>query len=107
MYIPNCWSVDAQKSAVPASKEDLKVFLLSSLLLFPLSNIRTTGKRERTPTKNLTPLRVKGPICATPSTCATKANPHIIAVKKSKITEEALVFIFYVSIIFFDNILQR
>ena len=92
--MPFCWRNEARKRIVPPTQA-VQIVFISFFLSFPsFSNIRKTGIKEIAPSRNLVPLKVNEPRLLSAATlCATKANPHIIAVINSIIVDFAEVFI--------------
>ena len=86
-------NVDAIKRTTPARSPGKTLFFITFKSIFSLSNNNITGISEQAPNINLTPLNVKAPTNSAPTRCATKAKPHIIAVKKSNIVDLNFVFI--------------
>ena len=75
-----CCKVDPKKRDKPIKKERianvLKSNLNSDLNLF-ISNKIAKGMIAKNPTKNLTALKVKGPISSIPVSCAINVVPQI------------------------------
>ena len=67
---------------------------LNSDLNFFISNKMTKGVIAKNPTKNLTALKVKGPISSMPVSCAMNVVPQIKVHNKALISETVFDIIF-------------
>ena len=75
-----CCKAEPKKSEKPIKKDKIKKFLksnLSSDLNFFNSNKKNNGIIAKKPTKNLTALKVKGPISSIPVSWAINVVPQI------------------------------
>ena len=75
-----CCNADPKKSDIPIKIDkiiNVLIFILNSDLNFFASNKNTRGIIAKKPTKNLTALKVKGPISSIPVSCAMKVVPQI------------------------------
>ena len=75
-----CCRADPKKRDRPIKKERIANVLKSNLnsnLNFFFSNRIANGAIAKNPTKNLTALKVKGPISSIPVSCAINVVPHI------------------------------
>ena len=75
-----CCKAEPKKSERPIKKERMANVLKSNLnsdLNFFNSNKMTKGAIARNPTKNLTALKVKGPMSSIPVSCAINVVPQI------------------------------
>ena len=75
-----CCKADPKKSDRPIKKERIANVLESNLnsdLNFFTSNKITKGAIAKNPTKNLTALKVKGPMSSMPVSCAINVVPQI------------------------------
>ena len=75
-----CCKADPKKRDKPIKRDRIPNVLksnLSSDLIFFISNKITKGTMAKNPTKNLTALKVKGPISSIPVSWAIKVVPQI------------------------------
>ena len=75
-----CCKADPKKRDMPMKRERVAYVLksnLNSVLNFFISNKMTKGMIAKNPTKNLTALKVKGPMSSIPVSCAIKVVPQI------------------------------
>ena len=75
-----CCNAEAKNKNIPIETERYKKFflsLLNSLKNLFFSIIKKKGTSARKPTKNLTPLNVKGPISSIPVSWAINVVPQI------------------------------
>jgi hypothetical protein len=75
-----CCKADPKKREIPIKKERMANVLKSDLnsdLNFFISNKTTKGAIAQNPTKNLTALKVKGPMSSIPVSCAMNVVPQI------------------------------
>ena len=92
-----CCKADPKKSDRPIKSERIANVLESSLnsdLNFFTSNKITKGAIAKNPTKNLTALKVKGPISSIPVSCAINVVPQIKVHNKALSNETVFVIIF-------------
>ena len=75
-----CCKADPKKRDKPIKRERMANVLKSNLnsdLNFFISNIMTKGTIAKNPTKNLTELKVNGPISSIPVSCAINVVPQM------------------------------
>ena len=98
-----CCKADPKKSERPIKKERMANVLKSNLnsdLNFFISNKMTNGAIARNPTKNLTALKVKGPMSSIPVSCAINVVPQIKVHNKALNNEIVLDIIFVTLLIY-------
>ena len=86
-----CCKAEPKKSDSPIKKDNTTKVLksiLNSDLNFFTSNKKTNGIIAKNPTKNLTALKVKGPISSIPVSWAIKVVPHIKVHNKALINDK-------------------
>ena len=92
-----CCKADPKKSDRPIKRERIANVLESSLnsdLNFFTSNKITKGAIAKNPTKNLTELKVKGPMSSIPVSCAINVVPQIKVHNKALNNETVFDIIF-------------
>tara|TARA_Y100000768_G_C23603666_1_gene507230 strand:+ start:51 stop:374 length:324 start_codon:yes stop_codon:yes gene_type:complete len=92
-----CCKADPKKSEKPIKSERTTNVLKSnsnSDLNFFISNKKTNGAIAKNPTKNLTALKVKGPISSIPVSCAMNVVPQIKVHSKALNNETVFDIIF-------------
>ena len=92
-----CCKADPKKSDRPIKRERMANVLESNLnsdLNFFTSNKITKGAIAKNPTKNLTALKVKGPISSIPVSCAINVVPQIKVQNKALNNETVFDIIF-------------
>ena len=92
-----CCKADPKKRDSPIKRERMANGLKSNLnsdLNFFISNKITKGMMAKNPTKNLTALKVKGPISSIPVSCAINVVPQI-KVHIKALSNEAVFDIFF------------
>ena len=92
-----CCKADPKKSERPIKKERMANVLKSNLnsdLNFFISNKMTRGTIARKPTKNLTALKVKGPMSSIPVSWAINVVPQIKVHNKALNSDTVLDIIF-------------
>ena len=95
-----CCKADPKNSDTPIKKERVTNVLWSNLnsdLNFLISNKKTRGVIAKNPTKNLTALKVKGPISSIPVSWAIKVVPQIKVHNKALSNETVFDIIFLYS----------
>ena len=92
-----CCKAEPKKSDKPINRERMANVLKSNLnsdLNFFTSNKITKGVIAKNPTKNLTALKVKGPISSIPVSCAINVVPQIKVQNKALNNETVFDIIF-------------
>ena len=92
-----CCKADPRKRDNPIKKARIANVLKSNLnsdLNFFISNKKTKGRIAKNPTKNLTALKVKGPMSSIPVSWAINVVPQIKVHNKALINETVFDIIF-------------
>ena len=92
-----CCKAEPKKRERPIKRERMANVLKSNLnsdLNFFISNKMTKGAIARNPTKNLTALKVKGPMSSIPVSCAINVVPQIKVHNKALSNDTVLDMIF-------------
>jgi hypothetical protein len=92
-----CCKAEPKKRERPIKRERMANVLKSNLnsdLNFFISNKMTKGTIARNPTKNLTALKVKGPMSSIPVSCAINVVPQIKVHNKALSNDTVLDIIF-------------